>query len=74
VEVIKVRLCKEQHGRGRKAGTIGGGAKVLCKPIPIPSKMASRQAHPIAEFRIDRGPACIFQPPQIKDEGVAYLE
>jgi len=59
---------------GGEGCTIGGGAKVLCKPIPIPSKMASRQAHPIAEFRIDRGPASILQSPQIKDKGVVYLE
>jgi len=27
--------------------------------IPTPSKTARRQAHPIAEFLIDRGPATI---------------
>ena len=45
-------------------GTIGGWTNALCMAIPTPSKTARRQAHPIAEFRIDRGPARMCQCPQ----------
>ena len=44
-----IQICFKSH-------TIGGGAIILCKPIATPSKTARRQAHPIAELRIDRGP------------------
>lgn len=36
--------------------TIGGGANIRCIVIPTPSNTASRQAHPIAEFLMDRAP------------------
>src|SRR5579859_3107517 len=54
--------------------TIGGGANILCMAIPTPSKTARRQAQPIAEFRIDRGPPRTANDPPVKKPAIIALE
>lgn len=83
ISPISAIVSAETANLGSQAGAnlpslplLGGGggsssfvfsAIILWKPIPTPSMTASRIAHPIAPFRIARGPPLTANAPPVKN-------
>lgn len=76
VSAETANLCSQAGANLPSLPLLGGGggsssfvfsAIILWKPIPTPSMTASRMAHPIAPFRIARGPPLTASAPPVKN-------